>query len=122
MLTKHENEIFKHNRRLTDTGDKMKSFMMRHNCFVDETNGKFSDFENAISQIEQSINYSNVDEKSVSDNDDKSVSDENLTCLNIFTNKNVTNNINDIDEVNNIEIVSNDPTFLKHLVEKDLKV
>jgi len=62
VITKHEGEIFKLNRIVTEIGDNFKSFVNRYDYFVKDTTDKFGDFEFAIAEIEKTINFTEPEE------------------------------------------------------------
>jgi hypothetical protein len=54
-LAKHSEQLFKFERELVETKDILKTFMIKYDGFVKESNDKFNDYEFAISEIEKSI-------------------------------------------------------------------
>jgi len=47
--------MFRYNRELTETKDILKTFMIRYDGFVKETNDKFSDYEVALADLEKNV-------------------------------------------------------------------
>jgi len=54
-IAKHTEQLFRFERELVETKDILKTFMIRYDNFVQESNDKLSDYECAISEIEKSI-------------------------------------------------------------------
>jgi hypothetical protein len=54
-ITKHTEQIFKFDRDLVETKDIMKTFMLKYDAFVNETNERFSDFELALAEVEKNV-------------------------------------------------------------------
>ena len=57
-LAKHAEQIFKFDRDLVETKDLLKTFMLKYDSFVSETNDRFGDFELALTEVEKSVNAS----------------------------------------------------------------
>lgn len=54
-ISKHNEQMFRYNRELTETKDILKTFMIRYDGFVKETNDKFSDYEVALAELEKNV-------------------------------------------------------------------
>lgn len=54
-IAKHTEQLFKFERELVETKDILKTFMIRYDNFVRESNEKLADYEFAIAEIEKSI-------------------------------------------------------------------
>jgi hypothetical protein len=54
-IAKHTEQLFKFERELIETKDILKTFMIRYDNFVRESNEKLADYEYAIAEIEKSI-------------------------------------------------------------------
>jgi len=57
-IAKHAEQIFKFDRDLVETKDLLKTFMLKYDSFVSETNERFGDFELALTEVEKSVNAS----------------------------------------------------------------
>ena len=57
-LAKHAEQIFKFDRDLVETKDLLKTFMLKYDSFVSETNDRFGDFELALTEVEKSVHAS----------------------------------------------------------------
>jgi hypothetical protein len=54
-IAKHTEQLFRFERELVETKDILKTFMIRYDNFVQESNDKLADYEYAIAEIEKSI-------------------------------------------------------------------
>lgn len=54
-IAKHTEQLFRFERELVETKDILKTFMIKYDNFVQESNEKLADYESAISEIEKSI-------------------------------------------------------------------
>ena len=54
-LAKNTEQVFRFNRELTETKDILKSFMVKYDMFAQETTQNFSDYENALSDLEKRL-------------------------------------------------------------------
>ena len=54
-IAKHTEQLFRFERELVETKDILKTFMLKYDNFVQESNEKLADYEFAISEIEKSI-------------------------------------------------------------------
>jgi predicted nucleic acid-binding Zn-ribbon protein len=54
-IAKHTEQLFRFERELVETKDILKTFMIKYDNFVQESNEKLADYEFAISEIEKSI-------------------------------------------------------------------
>jgi len=54
-LAKNTEEVFRFNRELTETKDILKSFMIKYDLFAQETTQNFSDYENALAELEKRL-------------------------------------------------------------------
>ena len=61
-ISKHNEQMFRYNRELTETKDILKTFMIRYDGFVKESNDKFADYEVALSELEKNIQVQSVTE------------------------------------------------------------
>lgn len=52
-IAKHAEQIFKFDRDLVETKDLLKTFMLKYDSFVSETNDRFGDFELALTEVEK---------------------------------------------------------------------
>jgi hypothetical protein len=70
-ISKHNEQMFRYNRELTETKDILKTFMIRYDGFVKETNDKFSDYEVALAELEKNVQphleQATVDETTMTD-------------------------------------------------------
>ena len=57
-IAKHTEQIFKFDRDLVETKDLLKTFMLKYDSFVSETNDRFGDFELALAEVEKGVNAS----------------------------------------------------------------
>ena len=57
-IAKHTEQIFKFDRDLVETKDLLKTFMLKYDGFVSETNDRFGDFELALSEVEKNVQIS----------------------------------------------------------------
>jgi hypothetical protein len=93
--------VFRFNRELTETKDILKSFMVKYDMFAQETTQNFSDYENALSDLEKRL-------PAISETEEKEGEGEEQETV---------TSINDIDvETNNI-IMSVD---LKNMIKQEL--
>jgi len=54
-IAKHTEQLYKFDRDLVETKDLLKTFMIKYDMFASETNNKFSDYENALSELEKNV-------------------------------------------------------------------
>jgi hypothetical protein len=54
-LAKNTEQVFRFNRELTETKDILKSFMVKYDMFAQESSQNFSDYENALSDLEKRL-------------------------------------------------------------------
>lgn len=100
-LAKNTEQVFRFNRELTETKDILKSFMVKYDMFAQETTQNFSDYENALSDLEKRLPVIPEAEEKEGEEEEQEAS----------------TNINDIDaETNNI-IMSVD---LKNMIKQEL--
>lgn len=59
-ISKHTEQLFRFERELVETKDILKTFMIKYDNFVQESNEKLADYEFAISEIEKSIAPTNT--------------------------------------------------------------
>lgn len=57
-IAKHTEQIFKFDRDLIETKDLLKTFMLKYDSFVSETNDRFGDFEIALTEVEKNVHSS----------------------------------------------------------------
>jgi len=111
---KNEEKILKLERELIETKDLLKTFMMKYDLFVNETNEKFSDYEIAIAELEKNILV--IDESNLENNKEEN---ENIFLENVISENNTENIEYTIeDKTNNVSLQNID---LKNLVEKELE-
>ena len=55
MISKHNEQLFRFERDFVETKDILKTFMIKYDSFINENNDRFSDFENALSDLEKNI-------------------------------------------------------------------
>ena len=82
-ISKHNEQMFRYNRELTETKDILKTFMIRYDGFVKETNDKFSDYEVALAELEKNVQPQleqvTIDETTMTDvNIDNGQSNDNI--------------------------------------------
>lgn len=94
-IAKCSEQVFRFNRELTETKDILKTFMLKYDMFAAETNQNFSDYENALSDLEKRLPIE-LEEKQLSLEEPET-------------------NIDDNDGENNIMSVD-----LKNMVEQEL--
>ena len=68
-LAKCTEQVFRFNRELTETKDLLKSFMVKYDMFAEETTQNFTDYENALSDLEKRLENSNDTEGLVENNE-----------------------------------------------------
>lgn len=98
-LAKNTEQVFRFNRELTETKDILKSFMVKYDMFTQETARNFTDYELALSDLEQRLPMQQE-------------------LNNILPNdiaEQLDNNLNDIDREN-----SNMTIDLKNIVKEEL--
>lgn len=95
-----DEHIFRLIRDIKSLNDTLKTFMLTYDNYVQETNGKFNDYETALSAIENEIYNPQLNDKNVLDNSINNNNEE--LMLNIEDN----NNIKDLlkDDLANINI------------------
>lgn len=103
-LSKNTEEVFKFNRELTETKDILKSFMLKYDHFTQETSQTFSDYENALTDIERRFTLDEPEIQSQENDEEENNYQEPFT------------NLNDIDTENNIIMASD----LKSLIKQEL--
>jgi hypothetical protein len=92
-ISKHTEQLFKVERELIETKDILKTFMLKYDTFVNDTNTKFIDYENALSEIEKNINIQvEINEPINNINEEKEQISQQIS--------EDTNTINDIDDTN----------------------
>jgi len=116
-IAKHTEQLFKFERELVETKDILKTFMIKYDMFTNETNEKFTDFETALTELENSV-------LPTEEGQDRGVEGETeINLHDIDTNETIetTNeatyiNDADINDINNI-IMSVD---LKNIIKQEL--
>ena len=96
-IAKNTEQVFRFNRELTETKDILKSFMVKYDLFTQETTNNFSDYEQALSDLEKRLPSENNEHDHEND-------------------KETGTNINDIDSESNA-ILSVD---LKNIIKQEL--
>jgi len=99
-IAKNTEQVFRFNRELTETKDLLKSFMVKYDLFAQDVTTNFSDYEQALSDLEKRLPAESEENETENDKE----SDNNGT------------NINDIDSENNT-IMSVD---LKNIIKQEL--
>jgi hypothetical protein len=103
-LAKNTEQVFRFNRELTETKDILKSFMVKYDMFAQETTQNFTDYENALSDLEKRL--PSIPESEGQEQEGEGEGEEQVGT-----------SINDIDvETNNI-IMSVD---LKNMIKQEL--
>ena len=106
-ISKHTEQLFRFERELVETKDILKTFMIKYDVFASETNNKFLDFEDVITDLEKNIQTPSEKEE------DKIVdTNENSEISNEITNESSTN-----DDENTNSIISVD---LKNMIKQEL--
>ena len=54
-ISKHTEQLFKFERELVETKDILKTFMIKYDSFVSESNERFADYDLAMSELEKNI-------------------------------------------------------------------
>ena len=54
-LAKNTEQVYRFNRELTETKDILKSFMVKYDMFAQETTQNFTDYENALADLEKRL-------------------------------------------------------------------
>lgn len=106
-LAKCTEQVFRFNRELTETKDLLKSFMVKYDMFAEETTQNFTDYENALSDLEKRLENSNDSEGPVENNETEIVTNE-------------VNTENDDAEPKTTEEQQMDPEELKNMVKQEL--
>lgn len=75
-LAKCTEQVFRFNRELTETKDLLKSFMVKYDMFADETTQNFTDYENALSDLEKRFEKSSDPECPVENNESETFTNE----------------------------------------------
>jgi len=116
-LSKNTQEIFRFNRELVETKDILKSFMLKYDMFVEQTNDKFSDYEFAITELEKNFEIDNnliLNENGINCiNDNNDNNDNNDSLTENHNNEQETNNTNN---TNNTNIIVD----LKKIIKQEL--
>lgn len=76
-IMKHAEQILKFDRDLVETKDILKTFMLKYDAFVNETNERFGDFELALAEVEKNAQAGSnpTNEASIPDENLKDESD-----------------------------------------------
>ena len=112
-LAKCTEQVFRFNRELTETKDLLKSFMVKYDMFAEETTQNFTDYENALSDLEKRLENSN-DTEGLVENNESNESNESETDTNEAKSEN-----NDA-EPKSAEDHQLDPEELKNMVKQEL--
>jgi hypothetical protein len=75
-LAKCTEQVFRFNRELTETKDLLKSFMVKYDLFAEETTQNFTDYENALTDLEKRLENNSVLEELVENNESVRVTNE----------------------------------------------
>ena len=59
-ISKHNEQLFRFERELVETKDILKTFMLKYDSFVSESNERFTDYEVAMTELEKSIQIENA--------------------------------------------------------------
>jgi outer membrane murein-binding lipoprotein Lpp len=107
-IAKNTEQVFRFNRELTETKDILKSFMVKYDMFSQEITQNFTDYENAIADLEKRMNL----------NSEEQPEDtlENMDDTTQIKNDENNDDIDDIDENDNDIIVSGD---LKKMIKQE---
>jgi len=68
-ISKHNEQLFRFERELTETKDILKTFMIKYDTFAKETSDRFSDFEFALAEVEKNIPVNDENNDSSENND-----------------------------------------------------
>ena len=101
-LAKCTEQVFRFNRELTETKDLLKSFMVKYDMFADETTRNFSDYENALTDLEKRLENVNEIEELEENNESE------------------TKIVNDNAEPKTNEEQEIDPEELKNMIKQEL--
>lgn len=104
-LAKNTEQVFRFNRELTETKDILKSFMVKYDMFAQETTQNFSDYENALSDLEKRLPVIPETVEEVEGEMEEGEGEQ------------ATTSISDIDGENNSIIMSVD---LKNMIKQEL--
>ena len=105
-LAKNTEQVFRFNRELTETKDILKSFMVKYDMFAQETTQNFTDYENALSDLEKRL--PTIPETIGEDGEGEGQGE---------SERETGTSINDIDGENNSIIMSVD---LKNMIKQEL--
>lgn len=75
-ISKHTEQLFKFERELVETKDILKTFMLKYDSFVAESNERFADYELAMTELEKSIQ---IDTAPLADVEGTSLNDIDVT-------------------------------------------
>lgn len=67
-ILKHTEQLFKFERELIETKDILKTFMIKYDLFLSETNNKFADYEFVLSELEKNFQLTgenNIEQKQI---------------------------------------------------------
>jgi hypothetical protein len=105
-ISKHNEQLFKFERELIETKDILKTFMIKYDLFLSETNNKFSDYEFALTELEK--NFQLTTENNI---EQKQTETEN-------ENENEEISINEIDAIENSNSIMS--VDLKNIIKQEL--
>lgn len=97
-LAKNTEQVFRFNRELTETKDMLKSFMIKYDMFSQETAQNFTDYEDALADIEKRLPVNTT----IETND-------------LNNNEQTETSLNDIDVDNNSKTIN-----LKNIINEEL--
>jgi hypothetical protein len=67
-ILKHNEQLFKFERELIETKDILKTFMIKYDLFLSESNNKFADYEFALTELEKNFQLTsenNIEQKQI---------------------------------------------------------
>jgi len=118
---KFSEQILKFTRELNDTKDLLKSFIVKYDNFVQETNEKFGDIENAFNIIDEKIENNFISDENVN------IVTSGLSEINAFDNipqnLNLNNDVDNFNDTNlNKKDISNDTNLIDVSEENNKKI
>lgn len=78
-ISKHTEQLFRFERELVETKDILKTFMLKYDSFVAESNERFSDYEVAMTELEKSIQIEPLKSDTVASLEGTTINDIDVT-------------------------------------------
>ena len=78
-ISKHTEQLFKFERELVETKDILKTFMLKYDAFVAESNDRFTDYELAMTELEKSIQIEPLKSDTVASLEGTTINDIDVT-------------------------------------------